>query len=99
MEYVTKNWVQKATVPITYDELVTADGDSILYHPWLIIKFLKLKFYELKGFDTTAPQADFMRVFQSMSGKSKGAPVLSLTPYTSPVFIGPWSIPDGSWSV
>ena len=98
MEYVTKNWVQKATVPITYDELVTADGDSILYHPWLIIKFLKLKFYELKGFDTTAPQADFMRVFQSMSGKSKGAPVLSLTPYASPVFIGPWSIPDGSWS-
>jgi hypothetical protein len=99
MEYVVKNWVQKATDPVTYDEIITADGDLPMYHPWLIIKFLKLKFYELKGFDTTAPMADFMRVFQSMAGKSKGAPVLSLTPRVTPTLVGPWSIPDGSWSV
>lgn len=98
MEYVTKNWVLSATpIPDTETDLVTADGDVVMYHPWLFMKFLKLKFYELKGFDTAASLADFMRLFASMTGKSKGAPKLSLAPLFPPLFIGPWSIPDGSW--
>ena len=98
MEYVMKNWViSDATAPDTPAAMIVADGDEVMYHPWLFMKFLKLKFYELKGFDTTAPEADFMRMFMSLSGKSKGAPKLSLSPLYPPLFIGPWSIPDGSW--
>ena len=98
MEYVIKDWVISA-VPAadTPTDLIQLDGDVVQFHPWLFMKYLKLKFYELKGFDTTAPQTDFMRLFQSLSGKSKGAPKLSLAPHYPPLFIGPWSIPDGSW--
>jgi hypothetical protein len=94
MEYVIKNWVLHDAAET---DLIVADGDEVMYHPWLFMKFLKLKFYQLKGFDTTSTEADFMRLFMSLSGKSKGAPVLSLAPLAPPLFIGPWSIPDGSW--
>jgi len=98
MEYVSKNWVVTSTpAPDTPSDMVVADGDVVMYHPWLFMKFLKLKFYELKGFDTSPALADFMRLFTSMTGKSKGAPKLSLAPLFPPLFIGPWSIPDGSW--
>lgn len=98
MEYVVKNWCTNAGSPDPVPaDMVLADGDTVMYHPWLFMKFLKLKFYELKGFDTSAVSNDFLRIFQSMTGKSKGAPKLSLAPLFPPIFIGPWSIPDGSW--
>jgi hypothetical protein len=98
MEYVVKNWVLTAGSPDPIPvDMVTKDGDIIVFHPWLFSKFLKLKFYELKGFDVTSPAADFLRLFESLTGKSKGAPKLSLAPLFPPLFIGPWSIPDGSW--
>jgi hypothetical protein len=95
MEYITKNWVESAA--LTAASMVTDGGDIVQFYPWLVMKYVKLKFYELKGFDTTAVTSDFMRTFQSMTGKSKGAPKLSLSPRFPPLFIGPWSIPDGSW--
>jgi len=96
IEYIKKNWVLKTDH--SEIELVSQDSDKIQYQPWLIIKFLRLKFYELKGFDTTAPKADFMRMFLTLVGKDKGAPVLSLTPSAASGLIGSWQIPDGSWS-
>jgi hypothetical protein len=96
MEYICKDWLMHSGTP---DDMVTANGDIIQFYPWLIIKFVKLKFYELKGFDTGSVVSEFMRVFNSMTGKSRGAPVLSLAPRFPPMFIGPWNVPDGSWDV
>ena len=96
IEYIKCNWVIK-TPGNTEAAMVALDGDTIDYHPWLLVKFLKLKFYELKGFDTTAAKADFMRMFLTLTGKDKGAPVLSLVQTPTSVLIGPWSVPDGSW--
>lgn len=97
MEYVRSTWVQPASGPAT--DMVMLDGDTVQYDPWLLIKFVKFKFYELKNFDTKAVQADFVRVFDSLTGKDVGAEILSLAPRPSPAFIGPWSIPDGNWNV
>lgn len=94
MEYIVKNWVSAATGPAS---LVTSGSDTVLYNPWLVIKFVKMKFYELKGFDTTAVNADFLRLFTSLTGKDRGAPRLNLAPTQLPLLIGPWSIPDGNW--
>jgi hypothetical protein len=96
MEYLSCNWVATTTNVVA---MVTLDGDLVQYDPWMVIKFIKMKFYELKGFDTTATTADFMRIFNALTGKSRGAPKLSLSPRYPPLFIGPWSIPDGSWDV
>lgn len=96
MEYISERWVKKANGDMA--AMVTADGDVCLYDPWLLIKFTKLKFYQLKGYDNAAVLADFTRAFESLTGKDTGAAVKSLTPLCTPVFIGPQSVPDGSWN-
>jgi len=97
MEYISKNWV--VTSPNTPTDMVTLDADIVLYNPWLMIKYTKMKFYELKGFQTNAVQSDFLRVFNSLTGKDTGAPILSLSPRHTSEYLGPWSVPDGSWNV
>lgn len=98
LEYVKKNWVihtgDSGDQPT---DMAVAEGDQILFDPWLTIKYFKLKFYELKGFNQDAVRGEFVRMFLSLTGKDKGAPKLSLAPIYPPLFIGPWSIPDGSW--
>ena len=97
MEYISKNWVQTSDAVMT--DMVQLDGDIILYNPWLMIKFIKYKFYDLKGFPTQGVQSDFLRVFNSATGKDVGAKILSLSPRQTSEYIGPWSVPDGSWPI
>lgn len=96
MEYIKGTWAISEGVE---NSLVIRDGDFVQYDPWLINRYMKLKFYDLKGFDSAAVAGDFMRIFNALVGKDVGAPVLSLVPQPSEGFIGPWSIPDGSWNV
>ena len=54
------------------------DGDDVvLYDKTLITRYLKLKWLEAKGFDTTKPQADFNQIFDSIAGRDKAAEILS----------------------
>jgi hypothetical protein len=101
MEYVSGAWVQNtdATTQEPNASMVKFDGDIIWYDPWLMIKYTKLKWLQLKGFDTTAAQADFLRIYEALRGKDTGAQVLSLVPQQTPFFIGPWSVPDGNWNI
>jgi len=99
MEYVSDRWVIGAGTPDANATMVVADGDVILYNPWLMVKYTKLKWMQLKGFDSSAAAGDFQRMYEALKGKDVGAPVLSLVPQKTPFFIGPWSIPDGNWNV
>ena len=96
MEYVSHNWVEGVGGP---QDMIISDGDILRYNPWMLIKFVKFKFYELKGFPTTGVNADFMRIFNSLTGKDVGAKILSLSPQITSQYLGPWSVPDGSWNV
>jgi len=98
MEYISKNWVLAEGTSNEAD-MIVAGGDVVQYNPWLIIKFVKFKFYELKGMNATGVQAEFMRVYNSLTGKDTGAKILSLSPQVTSQYIGPWSVPDGSWNV
>lgn len=98
MEYVSSYWVTNATAP-TESDIIIRDSDVLEYNPWLLVKFVKLKFCELKGLPTKGPAADFMRIFNSLTGKDTGAKILSLAPTFTTPYLGPWSIPDGSWNV
>ena len=100
MEYVSSWWAAGANSPAAPNQaMVIADGDILWYHPWLMVKYTKLKWLQLKGFDQTAAQADFQRMYDALKGKDAGAQVLSLVPQQTPFFIGPWSVPDGNWNV
>lgn len=95
IEYIRSTWVQPAVGDP--QEMVTLDGDTCLFNPWLLIKYTKVKWYQLKQFDSAKVEGDFASLFNRLTGKDVGAGVLSLAPGMPPQFLGPWNIPDGSW--
>lgn len=64
----------------------------------LMINGIKLKLWEIKGFDTKALQANYDTSFAQAMARNQGAPRLSLSPRVSPIYIGPWNISDGNWN-
>ena len=99
MEYISNGWVQDASLANTFYSSPHKDSDLVLFDPWVISAYLKLKFWEVKGLDTTAYAKDFVNVWEARIGKSKGAPVLTLAPRARSMLIGINNIPDGSWNV
>ena len=97
MEYISKNWVLPAS--LVESDMIVSDDDILQYNPWLLVKFIKFKFYELKGLPTLGVQADFMRIFNSLTGKDTGADKLSLASTPTSMYIGVYSVPDGNWNV
>ena len=88
-EYISRNWVQEVANGDKKDH-ITAGSDIVLYEPILIIKFLKVKFLESRGFDATAAKTEFEYLFLSRTGKDTGAPILNAAnssrgfPYLTP---------------
>jgi len=99
MEYVSANWLQDANLANTGRQLVQSDSDIILFDPWLVSAYLKLKYWESKGLDTTAYTKDFVGLWDTKIGKSAGAPILTTAPRARSMLIGINNIPDGSWNV
>lgn len=99
MEYISNAWLQDATVANTFYSTAQSDSDISLLDPWIVSAYLKLKFREAKGLDTTAYNKDFVNVFNSHIGKNKGGQVLTLAPRARTMLIGINNIPDGSWNV
>jgi len=99
MEYVADTWVQSATQQNTYYNSIQSDEDLILFDQWVISAYLKLKYWEAKGLDTSAYSKDFLNTWEARIGKNKGAPVLTLAPRARSLLIGINNIPDGSWNV
>lgn len=98
MEYIQKNWVLGAENSV--GDMIEDGNDVLMYNPWLLVKFVKFKFYELKGFNTAGVNGDFMRVFNNLTGKDVGGAKLSLSGMPASVgYLGPWSIPDGNWNI
>lgn len=95
-EYVSRNWVQP-TGTTTEDERTdsaTQYADTVLYEPILIVKFLKMRFLEAKGFDTTAAVAQFLTMFNSWTGKDVSAPVLRMARSRTFPYLGARNIPE-----
>jgi hypothetical protein len=99
MEYVADTWLADAAVANTFYSDVRADDNLLLLDPWVMTAYLKLKYYEAKGLDTTAYRDDFLNVWNARLGQNKGAPVLTLAPRPRTMLIGINNIPDGSWNV
>jgi len=98
MEYVKDNWVDKGGG--SEGSMIDLDGDIAAYNPWLLIKYTKYKFYISKGFADAAKEAqsNFLRMFDSLTGKDVGAGILSMSPVRTPQFLGINNIPDGNWN-
>jgi hypothetical protein len=93
-EYVSKSWVENAIgVP---KSKFTEDDDTCIYPERLIINGIKLRLWELKGFDTVSFYRDFINQLQQAKSNDSGSATLSMSPKISTVLIGCENIPDGT---
>lgn len=91
-EYRSKGWVQSATgVTKNY---FTADSDTTLFDDSIMVLATKMKYFQIKGFDTTSLMQDYQRYLSVAKANDKGSPNLSFAPYPAKVLIGYANIPD-----
>ena len=77
-EYVSTDWVLDATTGTTYKSQITDGGDTPQFDRTLLSRFLKVKFLEAKGFDSSKAQADLNQSFQMMTAREAGSPTLNV---------------------
>lgn len=97
--YISRWWVaDPATTDGTRDDVDAAD-QVVLYEKILIAKFLKLRFLEAKGFDTTSAAAQFQSVFMQWTGQDTSAPVLNTARMRLFPYLGWRNIPETNYGL
>jgi hypothetical protein len=91
-EYKSKGWAR--AVDGTVKNSFTADDDTTVLDDRIMVLSTKLKYWTIKGFDTTGLMQEFQRYLSVAKANDKGAPNLSFAPYPSKVLIGYANIPD-----
>jgi len=91
-EYRSKGWARSAAGAIKNS--FTADSDTTVYDDRIMVLATKLKYFQVKNFDTTALYQDYQRYLSVAKSNDKGAANLSFAPYPSKVLIGYANIPD-----
>ena len=91
-EYRSKGWVRSATNEVKNS--FTNDDDTSVLDDTIIVLLTKLKYFQIKSFDTTALQQDYQRYLSIAKANDKGSATLSFAPQPSAVLIGWANIPD-----
>ena len=91
-EYRSKGWARSATGDIQNSFL--ADTDTTILDDRVMVLATKLKYFQIKSFDTTSLTQDYQRYLSVAKANDKGAANLSFAPYPSKVLIGYANIPD-----
>jgi len=91
-EYRSKGWARSDSNVVKNS--FTVDTDTTVYDDRIMVLATKLKYFQVKNFDTTALSQDYQRYLSVAKANDKGAPNLSFAPYPSKVLIGYANIPD-----
>jgi hypothetical protein len=91
-EYRSKGWVRSANNQVKNS--FTVDDDTSVLDDTILVLATKLKYFQIKSFDTTALQQDYNRYLSIAKANDKGSATLSFAPQPSAVLIGWANIPD-----
>ena len=91
-EYISNAWVEASDG--TYKAKSNADTDTFLFPDRLLVLGTKLKFFEIKGFDTTAVLQDYVRELDKWKAAESGADTLSLAPRYPNLLLTQNNLPD-----
>ena len=94
-EYRSKGWARSAADAVKNS--FTVDTDTTIFDDTVLVLGTKLKYFQIKGFDTTALQQDYFRYLNVAKANDKGSATLSFAPYPSKVLIGYANIPDSGY--
>lgn len=97
--YQSKYWILAASpaTPAPTKELYTVDTDTCIFPDPLMRVLIKLKYFEVKGFDTTALYRDYLRQLDLAKANDAGSPDLSMVPRPGRVLLGWGNIPDSGY--
>jgi len=91
-EYRSKGWVRNAAGDVLNS--FQNDSDTTVLDDSVIAILTKLKYFQIKSFDTTSLQQDYVRYLNVAKANDKGSATLSFAPAPSAVLIGWANIPD-----
>ena len=91
-EYRSRGWARSVTGAVKNS--FTADNDTTVFDDRVMVLYTKLKYFQIKSFDTTALTQDYMRYLNIAKANDKGSANLSFAPYPTKVLIGYANIPD-----
>lgn len=96
-EYQSKNWVLATGAASVSKQTFTVDTDTAMYPDALMYALIKLKYWEIKGFDTTAAYRDYLMQLDLAKSQDQASATLSMAPRPSSVLIGWENIPDSNY--
>jgi hypothetical protein len=96
-DYVSANWIYPTASTVLSKNLFTADTDTCIFPDALMVLGLKLKYFEAKGFDTTALYRDYTTQKDIAKANDAGAPILQMAPRISNILIGMANVPDSGY--
>jgi hypothetical protein len=91
-EYRSRGFVRSAANAVLNS--FQADTDTTVLDDTVMVLATKLKYFQIKSFDTTSLQQDYMRYLSIAKANDKGSATLSFAPMPSAVLIGWANIPD-----
>ena len=91
-EYRSKGFVRNTAGDVLNS--FQADTDTTVLDNTVIVLATKLKYFQIKSFDTTSLYQDYMRYLNVAKANDKGSATLSFAPQPSAVLIGWANIPD-----
>jgi hypothetical protein len=94
-EYVSNNWVY--SVAGEGKSAFTADDDTCIFPDRLMVAGLKLKYFSIKGFDTTDLRRDYDILLVGAQSGDTGAPNLNLAARPQSILISYNSVPDSGF--
>lgn len=94
-EYISNAWAA-STLGVAQSSF-SADTDTCLFPDRLMVLALKKKYWEIKGFDTTALERDYIAELEQAKAFDAGSPTLSMNPRINSVLIGWNNIPDANY--
>jgi len=94
-EYRSNSWANSVTdVPKTS---FTVDTDTCIYPDRLMVLATKLKYFEAKGFDTTAMYRNYLEEMEAAIALDMSAANLSFAPRPGTILVGYDNIPDSGY--
>jgi hypothetical protein len=76
-EYISRYWLISEGGSAPDQDEALSNGDLVLFKPSMVVNYLKYKFLDAKGFDSSSALEAFAKSFQQASDGNKGAPTLN----------------------
>jgi hypothetical protein len=94
-EYRSKGWALSAAG--TVKNSFTVDSDTCIYPDRVMVLMTKLKYFQAKGFDTTALYRDYYTELETSIAQNTSAANISFAPRPGNILIGYDNIPDSGF--